>query len=564
MPYDNARLRACVFCVALVAIVAGAFARVADLDHKLFWQDEAFSMLRITGHDETSLYGIFDGRLHAANDLLALERLDPKRGFRTTLASLREEPQRGPLFYLAARAWAGAFGDDVVAMRALPALLGIAGIGFAFLLGCRIGGGVLGGAILAALIAVAPIEFHLARQVREYGALADVILASGWLLLRALARTSRARVAWIAYAASVLAGLFVSPLFVAILVAHGTVAIVAARTGSRLALLRWVAATAVACVLAAPWYLTSVAAARSHAGDLGWLGGPYSARSFVVKWVFNIGAVFFDSEFARVRYGLVLIPVLALVGFAFVWSLRRVGDPPARALVLATMSCTALPLVFLDLVRHTHAESVTRYQMATWSGIDLLVAYVLARTLVAPARGVRYAAAAAFAFLVACGTFSAAFDSRYAIWWDDNEHLDERTVAGVVADGPKPALVVATKDGDAAPNALVLARYLPARTAMLLYGDAPGLPRRTAIVTRLATNDAPALPAGYAATYLFVPSASVVGEIARRAGAAGSLRNVSPPLDLTIPDLRAAPDAAGAAAIRAENALWRIDDGRSR
>jgi uncharacterized membrane protein len=455
-------------------------------------------------------------------------------------------------------------------MRALPAVLGVVGIAFAFLLGRRLGGGVFGGLVLAALVAIAPIEVHLARQVREFVALSDAILASAWLLLRAIDRTSRddelvdasagraPLLAWLAYAAVALAGLLASPLFGAILVAHGVVAVVAFRSGARLVLVRWSCAAAFACVLAAPWYTSSFVAARSHAGDLGWLGASYAARSFAVKWVFNIGAVFFDAEFARVRYGLVVIPILAIVGFAFVAALRRGGDPLARALALATTLCTALPLASLDLVRHTHAESVTRYQMATWIGIDLLVALALARTFVAPVRGVRYAGTAAFAFLVACGTFCAAFDRSYALWWDDNEHFDERTVAAVVASGPQPAVVIATKDGSAAPYALVLSRYLPVRTSLLLYGDPPNAPSSGDL------EALPALPAGHPATYLFVPSAPVVREIARRLGAAGTVRNVSPPLDLAIPDLRSAPDAGDAAAIRADNALWRIDSGRGR
>ena len=158
--------RGLVLALALFAVIAGTVARLVGLNRKLFWQDETFSMMRISGHVERDLYGIFDGRVHTAGSIVAIERLVPGRGIGATLSSLSDEPQRGPLYYAVARVWAGAFGDEVGRMRLLSVLLGVAGIGFAFLLGRRIAGGTLGGAILAGLVAIAPVEVRCSGQVR--------------------------------------------------------------------------------------------------------------------------------------------------------------------------------------------------------------------------------------------------------------------------------------------------------------------------------------------------------------------------------------------------------------
>ncbi|MBD5635576.1 MAG: glycosyltransferase family 39 protein [Candidatus Eremiobacteraeota bacterium] len=495
-------------------------------------------MMRIKRHEEAEFYALFDGRVHPSDDLLAIDRLAPQRGIAATFSSLREEPQRGPLFYLVARLWARLAGDGVVAMRALPALLGIAGIAFAFVLGRRVAGGLTGGAILAALVAVSPIELHLARQLREYGAIADTVLASAWLLLRAFERRSIGR--WCAYGASVLVGLFVSPIFGAVAIAHAIVAAYAARRDGRRVFLGWLASVAVAGAIFAPWLVANLGMARAHAGDLSWLHGAYAPRAYALKWAFNIGAVFFDSEFARVRLGLVLVPILAIVALSFYAACTVAYDPVARVLALATTLCSLVPLVLLDIVTHAHFESVTRYQMATWVGIDILVALALTQALAAPSRR-RIAAASALGFLVICGAFSAAFDRAYPVWWDDNEHLDERLVGRVVAAAGAPALVVATKDGEAAPHALVLAHYLPPGTGMLLYG---------------ATL--PPLPPAPRDVFLFIPTQNVVREVKARVAPARDVRNGSPPLGLSIPDLRSESDAQASAAIRADNALWHV------
>ncbi len=542
--------RTLVFALALVAIATGVAGRMTGLDHKIFWQDEAFSMLRITGHDEPDLYGLFDGRVHPSAELLAIDRLDPQRGFGATLASLREEPQRGPLFYLAARLWADAFGDGVTAMRVLPALLGWAGIALAFFLGRRVAGGTVGGTIFAALVAIAPIELHLSQQVREYVAVTDAILASSWLLLRAFERPTVVR--WIAYATGVVVGLFTSPIFIAVVGAHGAVAAVAWRRDGRRAATAWLAATVVAAAIFAPWLAQSFVDARAHAGDLAWLQGAYPARSFALKWAFNIGAVFFDAEFADVRLGVVIVPILVLVAVAVVDAMfpRKSGDAPAagaeereRMLALALAVCSVVPLVLVDALRHAHFESVTRYQTATWIGIDLLVARALARAVAAPAFRLRACACGALFFLAACGTFCAVFDRSYAVWWDDNEHLDERLVGRVLAAGRTPALVAASKSAGAAPYALVLARYVPAGTLLLLYDV-----------------DLPPIAPRAGDTYLFVPRPEVLTALRKRIAPAHEVRNVSPPLGLILPDLRSPADPTATNEIRAENALWKLVD----
>jgi uncharacterized membrane protein len=528
-----------VFCIAALAVAAGIGARFERLDHTLAWQDEAFSMLRITGHTQNELYDAFDGRVHAAAALFALDRLAPGRGIGATLASLREEPQRGPLFYLVARLWAGAFGDGLAAMRVLPALLGAGGIGLAFLLGRRLSGGALGGAVLAALVAVSPIETHVARQLREYVALADAILLASWLLVRALERRSFAR--WAAYAASVALGLYVSPIFAVVLLAHAATTLVAAREAGRGMLARFALACAAALVVFAPWALASAAAGPAHAGDLAWLAGAYTPRALATKWAFNIGAVFFDAEFARTVLGLALGPIFAIVVLGAV-VVARSRAAVAATLAFGLIACALVPLVALDAVRHARFEGVTRYQISTWLGIDVLVALALARLFAASTRGARALATVAFAYLVACGIFCAGFDRRYAVWWDDNEHIDERLVASaIVSAGDAPALVAASKNGSAAPYALVLSRYLPPETTMLLY-DA----------------SLPPLPPARGPVFLFVPQEAVVRGLERALAPRHALRDVSPPLGYDIPSLRSPAGPGDSDAIRPANTLWRV------
>jgi len=525
--------RGLVLALALFAVIAGTAARIDGLSAKLFWQDEAFSMLRITGHVESDLYGLFDGTVRTPESMLAIERLAPGRGIGATLSSLSEEPQRGPLYYTLARVWAGVFGDGIVRMRAFSALLGIAGIGFAFLLGRRIAGGDVGGAMLAALVALAPIDVRFSGQVREYVAIADATLASAWLLLRAFERGSALR--WISYAVSLLVGLFVSPLFLTMVGAHLVAACVVARR-SRAQFVAWSLAAGIPFLIFAPWLVQSLAAAPAHARDVSWLLGTYSLSALATKWIFNVGATFFDAEVAHRAFAIVLVPILALVAIALANAFRR-GDAVRRALALAMTFAAVALVIGVDLVRHAHYEGVTRYQMTTWVGIEVLVAMLLAAWVGSERRMVRWAGVAAFAFLIACGTFCSIFDRSYALWWDDNEHIDERRVAQTIAAAGAPALVIASDNFGTGEYVLVLARYLPPDTTLLLYhGPFPKLPP-------FAGN-----------TYAFVPQVRALAELERRLP--GGVRNVSPAIGLTLPDLRSSAEGNAADAARPDNTLW--------
>ena len=528
--------RTFVLVVALVAIAVGCLARFDGLDRRLFWQDEAFSMMRITGHVEGDLYRLFDDRVHDGGELFALQRLDPSRGFDATVTSLNEEPQRGPLFYVIARMWSGVFGDGVWRMRALSASIGIVGIGFAFLLGRRIAGGNVGGAILAALVAVSPIEVRFSGQLREYAAIATATLACNWLLLRALDRPSVLRSA--AYAFASIIGLFISPIFGAVVSAHVAFGLVTARR--RATFLAWGTPVVITATIFLPWLLNSMKTMGAHSGDLAWLYGPYPFASLLSKWLFNIGAVFFDSELANHRLYVILLPVYLLVAWAFGSAFRR-DDTMVRSRTLGLLT-TLVPvagLVAYDVLRHAHYEAVTRYLMSAWIGIDMLVAMLLARLIGGKRPPMRAVGAAGLIFLIACGTESALISQKYDSWWDDNEHLDERSVARAIVTANATRSIVAGS-ADAASRSLVLSRYLPSGARMLLYGET-----------------LPAIPTRGETVFLFVPRPSVLVRLRARAGS-GKIRNVSPPRDVALPDLGTSTEGTNADPAHAGNALWEV------
>lgn len=513
--------------VALVAIIAGVVARFDALDRKTFWTDETFSALRVYGHLQDDLFATFDGRLHRASALLALQgRSD--RGLSATAASLREEPQRGPLYYMAAYGWTSVAGDGVIAMRAFSAVLGIAGIALAFFVGRRLGGAG-GGPMLAALVALSPVAIRFSQQFREYVLVADVTLLTAWLLLRALELPSPGRFA--AYGCAAAAALYTNPTLACLVVAQG--AAVLCDPQRRAAMRGYLTAAVAAAVAYAPWALQAAHASSRASAGVAWASSRYGASETLAKWLFNIGAVFFDTEYAHRALAVVLLPLLSLALLACAMAVREARRSRAARLTIATVLATSVPLAVLDAWHHAHFSLVTRYQMTTWIGLQMAVAFALATAANSQRLAVRRLAVCGFVVIAGAGLGAAALDREYAEWWDNNDHVSESAVGAVVR-AHAEAVVVSSDAPEGLFNTFVLARYLAPDTPMLLIGSKTPrtVPRGTTV-------------------FLFAPSSALRTRIAERL--AMPPHNVSPDIGLAIPNLNA---ARADDPMREDNALW--------
>jgi len=526
-------LRWIIVAVALTAVVAGGVLRFASLDTKLFWQDEAISALRITGHTVAELNALFDNRTHRAAEVQALQEIAPGRGLGATWSSIvREEPQRGLAYFLPARVWVGAFGETTQSLRAFSAVIGLFGIFLAFVLGRTAMRSVTGGLVLAALVAVSPFQVRYSQETREYILFADCVLLVTWLLLRALNRPSA--VNWVGVAVASALGLYVDAEFIMVLA--GLAVVVGLERPWRGAVHGRFAVAAIAALLAfAPWTIVNLQAAHATEAGVAWAATPYSVPAFILKWVFNIGATFLDAELADRRWSILLLPLFGLVAYGATVALRSVRDGRQSSRVaLALVTCTALPLIALDAVKQAHYEAVIRYQVATWLGIELIAMLGIMALLRSSDRRKAIVGTLGFAYVAVCGAFSDTVSAGYPIWWDNNEPISEAAVARAVPRNPTPTIIVQSRRSV---SALVASRYLESNERLLLL---------TLIPSGLEPGGEP--------YYAFLPSSALLQSLSATYG----LVNISPSAATIVPQL--ARDSTGSWP-EPRSSLWRVVTG---
>ncbi|MBN9521619.1 glycosyltransferase family 39 protein [bacterium] len=179
------RLRTALF---LATLAAAAVLRFAGLQAKSLWHDELLSWRLL--------------------EFPVSEMLERTGGTGTV---------HPPLFFICLRGWAAVSGDTEFALRSLPALLGVATVAGVYALVRslpRLGGnqsagdydGFGGAAVLAAaLVALNPMQIHLAQQARGYTLGTALVAWSSWALVRAIEPRGRAGGYWALYGGLALA-----------------------------------------------------------------------------------------------------------------------------------------------------------------------------------------------------------------------------------------------------------------------------------------------------------------------------------------------------------------------
>jgi len=361
-------------------ILLGIFFRFANLDKKIYWHDEAYTSLHLSGYSVREMkQGLFNGRLLTVDDIQRYQRLSPDRGVSDTVALLATyDAQHPPLYYALARLWAGLFGDSVCSIRGVSALLSLLALPFAYWLGWELFQSSVTASILTGLIAISPFHILYAQEAREYGLWMAMTLFSGAALLMALRKPSY--VNWAIYALSLTLGLYTYLFTVLVGLAHGIYVVVMQRFRMTRVVMAYLLATGVSGLLFAPWLMSLVVNSSRVVRSTAWLAEPRSLPGLVRSWIADATRIFADFNLGSSDPLILSLPILlvlaAVIGYALIFLCRKT-PPQVWLFVLLLGGVTALFLIIPDVVFGGHRSSISRYLIPTWLSIQIAVAYWL-------------------------------------------------------------------------------------------------------------------------------------------------------------------------------------------
>jgi uncharacterized membrane protein len=428
----------------LCVIAVGIGLRFAYLDRKVYWYDETFTSLEVSGYSpREAAADILTGRVVSNEDLERYQfpRADSSKSAVDTIRGLiANEPQLAPAYFVVLRWWSRLFPDSITAIRALSALFSVSALATAFWL-CReiFPSSPRVAYVCAALMAISPFHLLYAQEARPYSMWIAVSLLSCALLLWAIRR--RTVVAWTLYALS--AALSLYTFLFSILVLAGQALFVAIENRFRItSTTKPFAISVLAAILSfLPWPYRGQ---HSGAGN-----ERYSMFQYAIKWARSVGIFFADFNLRNetpksilIPYSVLLLALLAMCAYA-IYCLCRYATRTQTTFVLILIGSVCLPLAVLDVAKGSSASLVTRYMFPSFIGVQIAVAYVLtAKTSVSCAIRSQAAWRCISTLLVAIGLLSCVTIVRAAEWWNKDPENYVQVASRIINAGKNPVLVI--------------------------------------------------------------------------------------------------------------------------
>jgi uncharacterized membrane protein len=434
------------FYLCVVLLILGIFFRCVNLGKKIYWGDETYTSLRISGYTERELrQEIFNGQVIGIEDLQKYQHLNSDKSAADTLNGLAvEEPQLSPLYFLIVRFWAQLFGSSVVAVRSLSVCLSLLALPCLYWLCWELFEFPLVGWVAIALIAISPFHLIYAQEARPYYLFTLATLLSSATLLLALRRTSLLN--WVLYTATIVLGLYSHFYFVLVAAGHGLYILV--REGLRFTktFSNYLLASIAAFVAFTPWLwviFTHLAVVQKATG---WTSERIGLLALFKAWIGDLSRIFLDLGFSSNAPLIYLVPAALLLLILSVYSLYfMVQSAPKKVwlFIVTLIGATGLSLSLPDVVLGGQRSGISRYLIPCYLGIELAVAYLFTTKMTSPTvnlwqrKGWQLVMIGVFSI----GVLSCVVSAQSQGWWHKDPTYYYPQVAEFINQVPQPLVV---------------------------------------------------------------------------------------------------------------------------
>lgn len=404
------------------AIAVGIGFRGYQLEGKVYWGDEVYTSMRISGYTAAEVREqLYTGEPLGMAEVMRYQRPNPEQGWKETFSALAGSPEHTPLYYILARFWVQFFGNDrifasapayVWLIRSLSAIASLLAFPCLYWLCRELGGSDRVAEIAMGLFAVSPFHVLYAQEAREYALWTTSILLASAALLHALRKDTLR--SWLLYALALGASLYCFLFSLLVAIAHG---IYITAIASRRQQWRYLGATAIGGLLFLPWLAiawlnrvqlqANVAHLSQERPDLPWY------------WLLNLSRIFFDFNHGASAINPLTYAMLALSLYA-IYYLCRSAPQSVWLFVLTLIGATGIVLIGSDLVFGGLRSTIARYGIPCYLGIQLAVAYLFADRLPkgeAEAGKSKAWQRGAIA-LILLGVLSCSIHAHVPVWWN--------------------------------------------------------------------------------------------------------------------------------------------------
>lgn len=506
----------------LVIILAiGIFFRFANIEKKVYWYDEVFTSLRVSGYTEAEVVQQVSARPEIGiEDLQTYQRSNPQRDLLDTIKSLAlEDPQHPPLYYSMAYFWRQWFGSSAAAIRSLSALISLLVFPCIYWLCRELFDSPLVALVAVALVAVSPYHILFAQEARQYSLWTVTILLSSASLLRAIRVKTKA--SWGLYGVSVVLGLYSFLLSGLVVIGHGIYLSVLFVKNSQLKkdIIAYFITFFVALIAFLPW-LPIVFNNLSNIDKNINKEAAIPLWDLIKMWIRNLSYIFFDAQWQlkylnpeQVQFSYdnpltyVALPILILIGYS-IYFIYYKTPREVSLFILIFITLTGLSLLLPDLILGGQRSITTRYLIPSYLGIQIAVAYCLANKISIVVMNIKFRRVwqIIMLVLVSGSILSCIVSVQAETWWIKGSSYQNPQVARIINQANQPFLISDTKVG----RVISLSYLLAPKVRLKLM---PTCHTCRLVSLSVTSSELLNIPVGFSDVFLYRPSENLLTTI---------------------------------------------------
>ena len=447
--------------LTIFLLTMGILFRFSNLDGKVFWQDEVYASLRISGYTiNEAKQQLFNNRVIGKESFAQFQGANPDKSLNDTIMSLaKQDSQHPPLYYIIARLWMEIFGNSVTAIRSLSACISLLVFPCVYWL-CRElfnvplsvpGVAMPAAGVAIALMAISPIHLVYAQEAQEYILWLVTILLSSASLLRAIRledELAKERqkpdlfAIWSIYTVTLAMSLytFIWSAFVA--VAHGIYVMITAKFKFTETVRTYLLASLVGFLAFMPWITVVIGEVFQFLIS----ADKTTAQSDLIPifpfLLMQLSRIFFDIDLSSensLGY-LIALAFLTLVGYS-IYFICQSTNYKVWSFIITLIVVPALPLILPDLIVGSIRSSTEAYLIPSYLGIQLAVAYLLTMQLYNGSGSRRSFWPIIMTLVIICGLISSKVSSQAETWWNKGMNYGNPQVAQIINQSNRPLLI---------------------------------------------------------------------------------------------------------------------------
>lgn len=459
--------------IFILIIITGIFLRFYHLDYKIYWHDEVYTSLRVSGYNSDQLLSqFFHGEIITTEELLSLQKLSENTPLSATINSLIQHPEHPPLYYLLLRFWQDLFNNSSILFnRSLSLIFSLLALPTIYFLAKELFAYKYTSIVSTILVTVSPVQILYAQEAREYSLWMWVISLSILFLFKALKTNYNSH--WYAYSLTLATNFYTSILSVFLPIVNLVYLILLRRCYNRLTREKFLIFTAVSGILFIPWIVIIILNFHILKEKTNWTLKEESLSFLSHLWGLHFSSLFTDLGlplFHWLNY-LVITLTFALIIYSFSFLIRHTEKEIWLYLLLLLIIPT-LSLILPDIIIGGVRSSHTRYFFPAYIAVYLTIAYTVSKKIESRSKtwlGILVS-------LIIISIISNIIGLNSETWWNKAPSYHNAAIAKIINQSENP-LVITEKFDINEGNIISLSHKLKPKTSLqLLNTNTPLIP----------------------------------------------------------------------------------------